>query len=273
MKVLRSVALAAVLPTLAWAQASEPPCAVDSSLYRRSGQLTVYLAPDTKPDDQRPRAQAERMLIIAMQEAFTPPRKLDLRPWRGTLFPLPDGLAGGPDLTGRLEITLQASRAVRYSWDPAPPYGLKTRVDSALSVGTRTGEFRHAVSALPSKELNVVLHLRSTFNDSIPGTALMRAPISYVLLSQPARRISGPPPRYPVKAMQAGRSGYVDFEYIIDPSGHADSTSMRVLASTSPEFIEASRAAILATTFQPAKVGNCAVPQIVQQRISFQGAF
>jgi TonB family protein len=68
---------------------------------------------------------------------------------------------------------------------------------------------------------------------------------------------------------QAGISGSVDVQYVVDITGHAEPSSWKVLKSTNKAFEEPAREAIMKAVFKPAKIRGQAVRQLVQQRISF----
>jgi hypothetical protein len=89
-------------------------------------------------------------------------------------------------------------------------------------------------------------------------------------LDDPAERISGPDPRFPPVMLSAGIGGSVDLQYIVDVSGHAEPSSIKVLAKTHDAFVEPAKEAILKSVYRPAKYRGEAVRQLVQQRISFK---
>lgn len=83
-------------------------------------------------------------------------------------------------------------------------------------------------------------------------------------------QLTYPEPRYP-SDMQSDRiSGFVDLQFVVDANGLVAPQSVRVLRATRREFIEASRQALVASKFRPARVGTCAVPQVLQQRFSYR---
>ena len=89
-------------------------------------------------------------------------------------------------------------------------------------------------------------------------------------LDDPAERISGPDPRFPPVMLSAGIGGSVDLQYIVDVTGHAEPSSIKVLAKTHDAFVEPAKEAILKSVYRPAKFKGEAVRQLVQQRISFK---
>jgi protein TonB len=88
-------------------------------------------------------------------------------------------------------------------------------------------------------------------------------------VDDPVQVISKVQPRYPPVLQQAGVSGYVEATWIVDTTGHAESSSWKVLKSTNAQFEAPAREAILKALYKPARIRGAAVRQLVQQRISF----
>ncbi len=88
-------------------------------------------------------------------------------------------------------------------------------------------------------------------------------------VDDPVAQINIPRPRYPPVMQQAGIAGYVEAQYVVDTTGHAEPRSWKVLRSSNKAFEEPAREAILKGVFKPARIRGQAVRQLVQQRISF----
>ena len=88
-------------------------------------------------------------------------------------------------------------------------------------------------------------------------------------VDDPVAPINIPKPRFPPVMQQAGISGSVDVQYVVDTTGHADMKYWKVLKSTNKSFEEPAREAISKGVFKPARIKGQAVRQLVQQRISF----
>jgi len=88
-------------------------------------------------------------------------------------------------------------------------------------------------------------------------------------VDDPVAQINIPRPRFPPVMQQAGISGSVDVQYVVDTTGHAEARSWKVLKSTNKAFEEPAREAIMKGVFKPARIKGTAVRQLVQQRISF----
>lgn len=90
-------------------------------------------------------------------------------------------------------------------------------------------------------------------------------------VDDPAVALSQPAPRYPRAWREAGVGGYVDLEYVIDSTGHAEPASVRLISASQEPFVEAAREAILGGVYRPVRYRGSAVRQLVRQRVSFQG--
>ena len=64
--------------------------------------------------------------------------------------------------------------------------------------------------------------------------------------------------------------GSVAARYVVDTTGFADTSSFQVMKSTNREFIAAVREALPYMRFQPAKIGQLKVRQLVEQQFSFK---
>jgi TonB family protein len=77
-------------------------------------------------------------------------------------------------------------------------------------------------------------------------------------------------PAYPSEMLKQGMQGSVTTQYVVDTSGFADTTSLRIMRTTNPDFADAVRAALPYMRFFPAKVGSRKVRQLVEQEFSFR---
>jgi Gram-negative bacterial TonB protein C-terminal len=78
-----------------------------------------------------------------------------------------------------------------------------------------------------------------------------------------------PAPPYPVDLRDAGVSGQVLMQFVVDTTGRAELPSIRVLSYSRPEFARSVRAVLPYYRFVPALVGRRLVRQIVQQPFEF----
>jgi hypothetical protein len=58
-------------------------------------------------------------------------------------------------------------------------------------------------------------------------------------------------------------------QFIVDPTGHAEPSSFRIISSTNKLFEESARETILKSVFRPGRVRGQAVRVIVQQAVAF----
>jgi hypothetical protein len=77
-------------------------------------------------------------------------------------------------------------------------------------------------------------------------------------------------PAYPVEMLKQGVQGSVITQYVVDTTGFADTTSLKIMRMTHAEFADAVRAALPYMRFFPAKVGSKKVRQLVEQEFSFK---
>lgn len=77
-------------------------------------------------------------------------------------------------------------------------------------------------------------------------------------------------PVFPPTMLAERQGGYVRAEWVVDESGIADTATLRIVESTHPEFTKAVRDALPFMRFRPARIGNRAVRQLVQQPFFFQ---
>jgi protein TonB len=77
-------------------------------------------------------------------------------------------------------------------------------------------------------------------------------------------------PAYPLEMLKQGIQGSVMTQYVVDTTGFADTSSLKVLRSTHDDFTAAVRAALPYMRFYPAKVGSKKVRQLVEQEFTFK---
>lgn len=102
------------------------------------------------------------------------------------------------------------------------------------------------------------------------GPVLEQA-VTYMVedVDDPVQPINIPQPRYPPAMQQAGVSGLVEVQYVVDTLGRAEPASWKVIRSTHPSFEAPAREAIMRARFKPARIRGQAVRQLVQQSIRF----
>ncbi len=88
-------------------------------------------------------------------------------------------------------------------------------------------------------------------------------------VDDPVVEINRPQPRYPPVLQQAGISGKVMLEYVVDTTGRVERGSVKILSSTNAQFEAPAREAVEKATFKPARIRGQAVRQLVRQAITF----
>lgn len=77
-------------------------------------------------------------------------------------------------------------------------------------------------------------------------------------------------PSYPESMLRRRMEGLVLVQYVVDTTGHADTTTFRVLSATHADFARAVKATLPYMRFRPAMFANRLVPQLVQQPFAFR---
>jgi TonB family protein len=77
-------------------------------------------------------------------------------------------------------------------------------------------------------------------------------------------------PEYPAELLNSNIEGSVSVTYVVDTTGFADSTSLKILEATHPRFADAVRKAIPGMRFRPAILAGTKVRQLVSQTFSFK---
>jgi hypothetical protein len=89
------------------------------------------------------------------------------------------------------------------------------------------------------------------------------------IVDQRPSLITSPPLAYPPLLREAGISGRVILQAVIDTAGRAEPGSIKVLESTSPAFEPSSKQWILKALFRPARMAGRAVRVIVNQEVDY----
>jgi TonB family protein len=76
-------------------------------------------------------------------------------------------------------------------------------------------------------------------------------------------------PKYPDVLRKSNVDGEVVVQFVVDTSGTADLTSLKVLRSTDAAFTQAVREALATYRFAPAQVGGRRVKQLMQMPFTF----
>jgi periplasmic protein TonB len=86
---------------------------------------------------------------------------------------------------------------------------------------------------------------------------------------EPAILVMQPAPRYPAALQAVGIEGQVMVEFVVDTLGRVQPRSIRIMATTHPDFAAAARAAVAGASFRPAHLSAHPVRQLTRQSIRF----
>ena len=92
---------------------------------------------------------------------------------------------------------------------------------------------------------------------------------SFQVEKQAAQAPGSPTPTYPQTLQSAGIEGEVDAQFVVDTTGRADISTLKIEKSTNDLFTAAVRAALPRMRFYPAEIGGKKVRQLVQQPFTF----
>lgn len=102
--------------------------------------------------------------------------------------------------------------------------------------------------------------------DLVPDTAF-----SVLEVDEMVERYEGSAaPVYPPDLLALGTEGEVRATYVVDTTGRVDTMTIRMLESDDPRFAESVRTALGGMRFRPARRGQSAVRQLVEQRFRFR---
>ena len=77
-------------------------------------------------------------------------------------------------------------------------------------------------------------------------------------------------PAYPLDLLKQNVQGSVYTQYVVDTTGFADTTSLKIIRSTHPDFTASVRAALPYMRFAAARLSGRKVRQLVEQEFSFK---
>ena len=103
-----------------------------------------------------------------------------------------------------------------------------------------------------------------------PLPVLAQEPYFEFQVEQPVTPAPGSlSPRYPDLARQAGIEGEVLAQFVVDTTGRAEPSSLKILKSSHDLFIQSVKNALPEMRFVPAEVGGRKVKQLVQEPFSY----
>jgi protein TonB len=95
-------------------------------------------------------------------------------------------------------------------------------------------------------------------------------PVDISLVEEPPAILAGPLPAYPELLRQAGISGRVVLEGVVDTTGRVEPGSLSAVSKTHPGFVAAAQRALAATLFRPGRTLGRAVRVRVRVPIEFR---
>ncbi len=102
------------------------------------------------------------------------------------------------------------------------------------------------------------------------GTTLSAAPMDVNVVEEPPVLVSHPPIRFPEVLRQAGISGHVIVETVIDSLGHAEREFTRVIQEANPLFNAEALDVVMGSQYRPGRMGGRAVRVRVRVPVNFE---
>lgn len=96
------------------------------------------------------------------------------------------------------------------------------------------------------------------------------APFNSRQVDQPPRLLQTGPLEYPSALEGTGIEGWVRLQFIVDTTGKAIPSSLRVLAASHDLFIESAKRTVLESRFEPGRQQGQAVPVLVEQVVRYK---
>jgi len=122
-----------------------------------------------------------------------------------------------------------------------------------------------------------VAPLGPVFDPRAPSGAMLAAapaspgdPVDISLVEEPPALLAGPLPAYPELLRQAGISGRVVLEGVVDTTGRVEPGSLSAVSKTHTGFVAAAQRALAATLFRPGRTLGRAVRVRVRVPIEFR---
>ena len=146
-------------------------------------------------------------------------------------------------------------------------------LDAALLSAAQRADSHRAFAGLPfgGKKARVIeLSLGTTDPDDSLGVEFLRLRLPFRPLTRPVRVRHIPTPQYPKAGYAHRLEERVELQYIVGADGRVVPGSVRLVNEPYQEFVDAGHATILRGDFEPARIGECAAPEWVQQVITFR---
>jgi TonB family protein len=219
--------------------------------------------------------EALTLVLQQIRDAVTLPRALPVFLNDSTPFDVDDDttrrpLLMRPALHGALALTLHTNGRIsnfgfeRRSISDALDATLITMLERQDSLGG----FWYAAGPLPQDSVRLLLTTTHR-----PGRQEVSTPLARIRLPRypgtQVRARRGPAPRYPDIAEKAGISSAVMVEFVVDTTGRADTSTVRLVLAELEEFVTEVRRVLPRLRFEPARIAGCPVQQLVLQPFVF----
>ncbi len=103
-----------------------------------------------------------------------------------------------------------------------------------------------------------------------PGATLSEVPLDVNVVEEPPVLVSHPPIRFSEVLRQAGISGHVIVETVIDSLGHAEREFTRVVQEANPLFNAEALDVVMGSQYRPGRMGTRAVRVRVRVPVNFE---
>jgi protein TonB len=193
--------------------------------------------PEVKKEEPPPPPEKKKAEPKPQADPLPPAPKVELAPPKG--FEVLKAPVTIPVEIPKVDLSAKATNEADFSGK-----GVKGGTAEGKEGGTGTGEGTKVASDQPYFEYQVEVPVE---------------PIS-----------SSIHPKYPESLRSSGVQGQVIAQFVVNENGRVETGTFKVLNSDNPAFTQAVREALSAMRFKPARIGNQAVSQFVQQPFVFK---
>lgn len=191
-------------------------------------------------------------------------------------YPDPKDSSGLPGIRGTFLLavnrdgSLMGATMVASSGSP--------EVDAAFLRAAHAADSAHDLLMLPEGAASdaAILPVHVTTSEpprATPSIPLFRLSLAYTRAPSPmlpVDKVSGAAPRYPDDLRSENVAGDVTAQFVVDTSGRARMSSVRILESSHTGFTQAVLAVLPSYRFKPASDEGCPMEQLVQLPFQFR---
>lgn len=269
------ILLALATPWRAEAQSELPACSFDTAAVTRPVPVAIGLV--ATPGRGAPTQHLHQHIFAAqaIRDHFQPPASISLPLW-SRIQPPAGGAARSTDVLGsglHTEIVFHLTPEGRLSDSLIRAATQSVELNEALRAAVLRADSARALPAAPPGRSwdggRIVLRLASWETPREDGVGLVRLTLPMILADTPVSVIDIPQPRYPVGGQRVGAGDVVDLLFVVGADGRAMPGSIQVVGGEFRQFAETAVSAVERGRFNPARVGGCAIPMQVAQRINY----